>query len=216
MNENKQSKFRWGIWLSIFSIIVAVAVIALIVIKQQPDVVYNNVNSPRPVTGNPAAKVTLVEFSDFECPACGQVFPIVENLVTRYGKDFRFEFKHFPLTNIHKDAYNAALASECANDQAKFWDYYKTLYQNQTKLSVADLKKYAVDLKLDTVKFDACLDTKAKKKVVDEDIKEAKAKNLSGTPTFFLNGQQVNMQSYADLETALKAAITGVQQGPVK
>ncbi|PIS40771.1 MAG: hypothetical protein COT26_01455 [Candidatus Kerfeldbacteria bacterium CG08_land_8_20_14_0_20_43_14] len=215
MDQNTSSKFRWRLWL-IISAVIVIGVVILIFATRGSKASYPDINSPRPIAGNPSARVVLQEYSDFECPACGLVFPVVENLINRYGKDFRFEFKQFPLRLIHKDSYNAAVASECANDQNKFWDYYRTLYQNQNSLSPADLKKYAKDLKLDTVKFNACLDSRAKKKVVDADIKDGKAKNLQGTPSFFLNGQQLNLQSFADLEVALKAAITGVQQGPVQ
>lgn len=215
MDQNTSLKFRWRLWLVILGVIVIGAGV-LIFATRDPKATYQDINSSRSVAGNPSAKVILQEYSDFECPACGLAFSVVENLISRYGKDFRFEFKQFPLTSIHKDSYNAALASECANDQNKFWDYYKTLYQKQNSLSLADLKKHAQDLKLDTVKFNACLDSRAKKKVVDADIKDGKAKSIQGTPTFFLNGQQLNLKSFADLEVALKAAITGVQQGPVQ
>jgi protein-disulfide isomerase len=216
MNENNPSKFRWKLWLPIIAVVIVIVVAVVIVANRSPKVAYPDINSPRPTIGNLNAKVVLQEYSDFECPACGVAFPVVENLISQYGKDFRFEFKQFPLVNIHKDAYNAALASECANDQNKFWEYYRTLYQNQTKLSLTDLKKYAADLKLDGTKFDACLDSRAKKKVVDADVQDGKNKNVDGTPSFFLNGQKLEIQSFADLEAALKVAITGVQQGPVK
>jgi protein-disulfide isomerase len=138
---------------------------------------------------------------------------------------------------MHANAYNAALASECANDQVKFWPYHDKLFQNQNALGVSDLKKYAQDLSLDTTKFNACLDSKAKKGVVDADITlgdtmytsflqqgiespsgsvNATQDKLNGTPSFFLNGKYLQLSSFTDLEIAVKSAVSGVQQGPLK
>jgi protein-disulfide isomerase len=215
MNNSNPKKFRWKLWLTIGGLVVLGAVVVVLATRGS-EISYPNITSPRPVAGNADAKVTLTEFSDFQCPACGTSYPVVKSLVEKYGKDFRLEFKHFPLTTIHRNAYNAALAAECANDQSKFWEMHDKLFENQNSLAEADLKKYAQDLNLDTAKFNACLDSRAKKGVVDADIKEANAKKLSGTPTFLLNGQPVVLQTFADLENALRAAIGGVQQGPVK
>jgi protein-disulfide isomerase len=204
--------FRWGLWGTIVGII-AIGIAGVALTQRSPKVTYQNVNSPRPVDGNPSAKVVVQEYSDFQCPACGAAYPFVKDLVAKYSKDIRFEFKQFPLTKIHINAYNAALATECANDLGKFWPYHDKLFENQTKLSSGDLKQYAVDLGLDSAKFNACLDTQAKKSVVDADIAEGNAKQVPGTPTFFVNGQQT---AGGDLETAIKSAIGGAVQGPVK
>lgn len=207
--------FRWGLWGTILAIIVIGGGITFAVTRG-PKVTYENITSPRPVEGNASSKIVLQEFSDFQCPACGSVYPIVKQLVEKYGDSIRFEYKHFPLTKIHVNAYNAALASECANDLGKFWEMHDKLFSNQTKLSSADLKQYAQDLGLDTAKFNACYDTRAKKSVVDADVKEGTAKNVQGTPSFFLNGTLLQFSSYADLEGIIRAAAGGTKQGPVK
>jgi len=165
------------------------------------------------VEGNVNAKVVVQEFSDFQCPACGAVYPFVKQMIEQYGKEVHFEFRHFPLTKIHINAYSAALASECANDQGKFWPYHDKLFENQDKLSSSNLKQYAVDLALDTTKFNACLDTRAEKSIIDADVREADTRQVPGTPTFFVNGKQT---ATGDLEVAIKAAIGGAVQGPVQ
>jgi protein-disulfide isomerase len=215
-NNPLPSRFRWKLWVPIILVIIIAGVAIAIISTRKNEPTYANINSPRPVTGNPNAKVTLVEYSDFQCPACSAVQPYLQTILTKYGNDIRFEYKQYPLKNLHANAYNAALASECANDQGKFWPYHDKLFQNQNVLGVSDLKKYAQDLGLDTTKFNACLDSKAKKSVVDADIADGNAKKLGGTPSFFLNGNYLQLTTFTDLETAVKSAISGVQQGPVK
>jgi protein-disulfide isomerase len=207
------TRFRWGLWGTIIGIVVVAGVIGIVLASRGSKVTYQNVNSPRPVEGNANAKVVVQEYSDFQCPACGAAYPVVKALVEKYSKDIRLEFKQFPLTKIHINAYNAALASECANDQGKFWVYHNKLFENQEKLGSGSLKQYASDLGLDMTKFNACLDTQAKKSVVDADIKEGNSKQVPGTPTFFVNNLQVDA---IGLESAIKAAIGGAVQGPVK
>ena len=171
--------FRWGLWGTIAGI-VAIGIAGVMLIPRGSKVVYQNVDSPRPFEGTASAKVVVQEFSDFQCPACGATYPFVKELVAKYAKDMRFEFKHFPLTKIHINAYSAALASECANDLGKFWPYHDKLFENQTKLSSSDLKQYASDFGLDTAKFNACLDTRAEKSVVDADVSEGTTKKYRG------------------------------------
>lgn len=206
------SRFRWGLWGTIVGII-AIGIVGVALSSRGPKVTYDNVNSPRPFEGNANAKVVVQEYSDFQCPACGTAYPYVKEIVQKYAKDIRFDFKHYPLTKIHINAYNSALASECANDLGKFWAYHDKLFENQEKLSSNNLKQYAVDLGLDTTKFNACLDIKAKKSVVDADIQDGNSKKIPGTPTFFVNGQQVAL---GDLEKAIKSALGGAVQGPVQ
>jgi len=152
----------------------------------------NNVDSPRPFKGNPEARVVLTEFSDFQCPACKSAATLVNSLAERYNEQIKIEYKHFPLTRIHTNAFNAALAAECANDQGKFWEMHDKIYENQENLKKKDLKLYASKIEgIDTTSFDACLDSRAKTDVVNKDIDEANSLKLNATPTFFLNGKEV-------------------------
>lgn len=212
---NNSSRFRWKLWAPI-GLVIIIAGVAIVALSSKSKPTYENINSPRPAIGNLNAKITLAEYSDFQCPACGAVQPILKTILDKYSRDIRFEFKHYPLKNIHANAENAALASECANDQSEFWSYHDKLFQNQNALGVSDLKKYAQELGLDTTKFNACLDSKAKKSVVEADIADGNAKKIGGTPSFFLNGKYLQLANFTDLETAVKSAVSGVQQGPVK
>ncbi|MFA6088319.1 MAG: thioredoxin domain-containing protein [Candidatus Woesearchaeota archaeon] len=146
-----------------------------------------------PVKGNAKAKVTIVEFSDFECPYCGKFYSETYNqIVTDYidtGK-VRIAFRNFPLS-FHKDAQKAAEASECAKDQNKFWEMHDKLFESQSALDVASLKIYAKDLSLDTAKFNACLDNGDKESVVAEDAAYGASIGVSGTPAFYINGMQI-------------------------
>ncbi len=209
-----QSTFRWSVWVPIIAVvIIGVGVGVGLNMHRGPKVTYPDITSPRPVDGNPSAKVVVQEYSDFQCPACGAAYQMVKDLVAQYHDSIRFEYKQFPLSQIHVNAYNAALASECANDQGKFWPYHDKLFENQSKIGSSDLKQYATDLGLDTAKFNACLDTRAKKKVVDADIQAGNALNVPGTPTFFVNGVMTDANG---ISSAIKNAVNGAVQGPVK
>ena len=147
-----------------------------------------------PKLGDDNAKVSIVEFSDFECPFCGNfVRETFEDLKREYidtGK-VSFVFKNFPL-NTHKNAMIAALASECANEQGKFWEYHNKLFRSQKSLEKKDLKEYAADLKLDTAKFNTCLDSEKYKDEVSKDIEEGTGLGVRGTPTFYINGRALS------------------------
>ena len=109
--------------------------------------------------GGANAKVTIVEFSDFQCPFCLRVMPTLKRVKQTYGDKVRIVWKDFPLTQIHPQAFKAAEAGNCAREQGKFWEYHDRLFSNQQALQPDYLKKYAADAGLDTTKFNACLDT---------------------------------------------------------
>ena len=141
-----------------------------------------------PVLGNPNASVTIVEYGDFECPICGQVYPTITALLEEYPDQVKLIFQNFPIENKHKYAQKAAEAAECANIQGKFEVYYNILFQNQDALEVDDLKQYAVGLGLETQAFDDCLDSGAMAEEVALDKSEGIAIGLQGTPTFYITG----------------------------
>jgi len=154
-----------------------------------------------PVQGDTNAKVTLVEFGDFQCPFCQQYFqqtePQVYDNYIKTGK-VRFVWRQFPLTSIHPNAYKAAEASECANEQGQFWQYHDSLYQNQNSWvnqSASDAEdsfvNYAQQLGMNTDQFRSCIDTDKYKKQVDADMADGNAAQVDGTPTFFINGYRV-------------------------
>jgi protein-disulfide isomerase len=166
-------------------------------------------NSPR--EGNAKATVTIVEFSDFECPFCQRYYnDAYKQMKAEYidtGK-VNFVFKQFPLTSIHPRAQKAAEASLCANEQGKFWEYHDTLFANQQALDVASLKQYAADLKLDTTKFNSCLDTSKYAGTVSAETNQGVTAGVQGTPTTFINGKKiVGAQPYAVIKAEIDAAL---------
>ena len=143
------------------------------------------------IRGNKNAKITLLEYSDFQCPFCGQLEPTLEQLMTQYGSDIRLVYRHFPLTSIHPYAQKAAEASECASEQGKFWEMHDLLFDNQTALTIDNLKSYAKQLGLSQSKFDSCLDTSKYASLVGSQASEAQAAGITGTPGTFIGDQLV-------------------------
>lgn len=142
--------------------------------------------------GKADAPVTVVEFSDFQCPACGGAYPAIKQILDTYGDKIRLIFRHFPLTNIHPLAKPAALASYCAFEQNKFWEYHDLVFEKQTELSENNLKQWAKDLGLNTSAFNTCLDSQRYKSKVEADMALGNKVQVGGTPTFFVNGKEVN------------------------
>ena len=143
-----------------------------------------------PSKGPSSAPVTIVEFSDFECPYCVKAEPTVKALLAKYPDKIKLVYRDFPLP-MHSHAPKAAEAAHCAGDQGKYWEMHEKLFANSQKLAVADLKGYAKDLKLDTAKFDKCLDSGEKGAVVEKNKKAGEEAGVSGTPAFFINGRSI-------------------------
>jgi protein-disulfide isomerase len=141
-----------------------------------------------PSKGPDNAPVTVIEFTDYQCPFCGKARPTVNELINTYKNDVHYVVRNFPL-DFHPFAKKAAVAALCADEQKKYWDYSQKLWQNQTALDVASLKKYAADIKLDTKKFDDCLDNDKTLATVNQDQQDGIKAGVSGTPSFFINGQ---------------------------
>ena len=166
-----------------------------------------------PVKGAPDGKVTIVEFSDFQCPACGVMYPVVDEMVKRYPKDVRVVYKNFPLTTIHRWAYTAALASECAFDQGKFWEFHDIVFDRQSAWSRAsdareDFLRYAKELGMDQESFNSCIDSAPIKKRVDNDIREGDRLNINSTPTFFINKKRyVGVWNVKELDRIIRKAL---------
>lgn len=142
-----------------------------------------------PVIGNANAKITIVEFSDFECPYCAkyvlETYPQIKQAYIDTGK-IKMVFKNFPLISIHSYAEIAAQASECANEQGKFWEYKEKLFQNQDALSASNLKMYAKDFGVNESQFNACLDSKKYANEVEQDLEDGISARVKGTPTFLI------------------------------
>ncbi len=155
-------------------------------VKSQPA---NLVALYAPRLGSPGAKITLVEFADFNCSFSAEAFPAIRELLAKYPDKINFVFRFFPTSN---DAARAAsLAALCANDQNKFWVYHDKLFQNIGKFSADNLKNYAAQAGLDTAVFNQCLDSKKFDKQIDNDLSDSLTLGVEGTPTFFLNGEKI-------------------------
>jgi len=155
------------------------------------------------------AKVTFVEFGDFQCPTCGAVFPLVEGLKQTYAdKSVRFVWRQFPLTANHQFAELAAEASLAAHAQGKFWDYHHRLFENQEHLTRDDLVKYADLIGLDVAVFTKALDEHTYAAAVQNDINDGHAVGVAGTPTIFINGlPYTGRYSLSDFQAAIDAAL---------
>jgi protein-disulfide isomerase len=168
-----------------------------------PELPRIKVDPKGPARGPETAAVTIVEFSDFQCPFCGREFPVVEKVMKDYEGKVRLVFRNFPL-DFHPFAAKAAEAGACAADQGKFWPMHDKMFTNQEKLAVEDLKGYAKGLGIDSAKFDKCLDGGEKKDSVVEDQKAGSAAGVNGTPAFFVNGIFINgAQPYEQFKQAI-------------
>jgi len=144
-----------------------------------------------PALGPTTAPITILEFSDFQCPYCSRVLPTLKQVEERYGDRVRVVYRDFPL-NFHPFAAKAAEAGACANEQGKFWEIHDKMFANQQKLGVEDLKGYAASLGLDAAVFGQCLDSGKYAEEWKKDLAEGTSYGVTGTPAFFINGRFLN------------------------
>jgi protein-disulfide isomerase len=162
------------------------------VLLQEPTSARYEVSGDRGFSRGPKdAPVTIVEFSDFQCPFCKTATVTVKQVLDKYPGKVRLVFRDYPLASLHPQAPKAHEAARCAADQAKFWEYHDVLFERSPKLSVPELKRYAQELKLDATPFDQCLDSGKYTAEVDKDFREGAGLGLTGTPSFFINGKQI-------------------------
>lgn len=141
-----------------------------------------------PSLGPEDAPVTIIEFSDFQCPYCAAAVPTIEQVMSAYPSEVRLVFRAFPLP-FHDNAYKAAEAGFCADEQGQFWPMSDWMFGHQDQLALTYLKQEAMTLGLDSAQFDACLDSGQYTSRVEEDIQAGEEAGVSGTPTFFINGR---------------------------
>lgn len=158
-----------------------------------------------PSRGNANAPVTVVEFTDFQCPACAAMHPVLEEVLQSYGDKVRFVVRDFPLSQ-HENALKAAEAANAAHEQGKFFEYIALLFQRQKALDVPSLKKYASELGLNRARFDAALDRGVYAAEVQRDIEDGEVYGVSSTPTIFINGVQLQVLSADGLREAIDRA----------
>ena len=144
------------------------------------------------VRGPATAPLTLLEYGDYECPFCGAAHPIVKEVERLLEGDLRFAYRHFPLSQIHPHAYQAAEAAEAAGAQGRFWEMHDLLFEHQDRLGTPDLITYADALGLDLTRFVHDLETHAHAPRLREDFLSGVRSGVNGTPTFFVNGVRHN------------------------
>ena len=165
------------------------------------------------VRGVKDAPVTIVEFSDFQCPFCKTANTTVKQILDKYPGKVRLVFRDYPLVGLHPQAPKAHEAARCAADQEKFWEYHDVLFARSPRMASADLKQYAQDLKLEAAAFAQCLDSGKYAAEVEKDVQEGAGLGLTGTPSFYINGRQLvgaqplaAFQKIVDGELAKQAA----------
>ena len=174
-------------------------------ISEPPQPIQNVSVDDDPARGETNAPVTIVEFTDFQCPACGAMHPVLEEVLKSYGNKVRFVVRDFPL-NMHEWARKAAEAANAANAQGKFFEYISVLFKNQKALDVPSLKKYATEVGLDRARFDAALDRGVYAAEVQKDVEDGELYGVGSTPTIFINGVQLKILSAEGLRTAIDRA----------
>ncbi|HZN01981.1 MAG TPA: thioredoxin domain-containing protein [Candidatus Polarisedimenticolia bacterium] len=152
--------------------------------------------------GGTSAPVTIVEFSDYQCPYCSRAENVVDEVMKKYGEKVRLVYRDYPLS-FHQNAETAAMASECAEEQGKFWEMHKAMFGNQQKLTAADLVETAGTIGIDKDKFKTCLDSGQFRPEVQKDFQDGQKAGVTGTPTFFINGVMIvgarDVASFSDI-----------------
>ena len=168
--------------------------------------VFNIAIDDRPWKGGANAPVTIVEFTDYECPSCGATQPVLDEVVKEFGENVKLVVRNFPLGQ-HTHAFKAAEASEAAREQGKYWEYASLLFSNQKALEIDKLKEYASRLGLDRAKFDAALDSGRFAAKVRRDLADGDKIGVDSTPSVFINGKRARERSKEALKTAIEAAL---------
>ncbi len=208
MKLTNESKLFFGI-IAISVVIIGIA--SVVLTKPAPTFTSEEVMSKDSyVKGNPSANVVLVEFSDFQCPACLAVKPTVDAILAKHKDSMLFVYRHFPLDQ-HPFARKAAQAAESAGAQGKFWEMYEQLFASQEKFSDTIFTDLAKQLSLDAAKFEADMKSSALTNRVANDQADGTRFGVNSTPTFFLNGKKLNLSSFDDLTREVDAAVANAK-----
>lgn len=175
-------------------------------LKAPESPVFSISTKDQPSLGNDNAAVTIVAFTDYQCPSCASIHPTLERLVKENGDKVRLVTRDFPLSQ-HAEAFKAAEAAEAAREQGKYWEYVSVLMRNQSTLGVEKLKSFASDLGLDRNRFDSALDSGKFAEMVQRDVDDGMKLGLTGTPSLFINGRRVTAKSYEELKASVDAAL---------
>lgn len=176
-------------------------------VPQRPAIDFNKVHNlpfgSSPIKGKKEARVTVVEFSDYQCPYCSRLQPTLKQVLEAYPNDVKLVFKDFPLS-FHKQAINAAKAARAAGEQGKYWEMHDLLFENFSQLNDSSYKEFAAKLKLDETRFMADFQSNKYDNLIQQDIILGQSAEVGGTPTLFLNGKRMQGRSFDDFKTAIE------------
>jgi protein-disulfide isomerase len=166
----------------------------------------SNASATNHIYGEGAKGVTLVEYGDFQCPVCGLYEPTVKQVREKYKADIKFQFRNFPLQQVHQNAFAAARAAEAASLQGKFWEMHDQLFDGQQAWSASSnplstFKGYAQTIGIDANKFQTDFSSKQVNDTINADIHEGDKLKITGTPTFYLDGKQIQLSDLIDSAT---------------
>ena len=168
-----------------------------------------------PVRGPNDALVTIVEFSDFHCPFCRKVQPVLEQVRAKYADKVKFVFRDYPIDNLHPQARAAAEAGQCANEQGKFWEFHDKVFAGDSDASPATLDRFAKEVGLDLTAFETCRSSGKYKSHVAKSNQEGARLGITGTPTFFINGRMlVGAQSAESFSRVIEEELAAAGRGP--
>ncbi len=178
------------------------------ILLKEPATIAQNISvDDDPSRGRPAAPVTVVMFSDFQCSACSRAHPVLKKVIDEFGDKVRFVVRDYPLVNIHENAFLAATAANAANKQGKFFEFSEVLYGNQDALDRESLKKYAAGLGLNVKQFELDLSDEKSAAEIRKDIADGATYGVSSTPTIFVNGVKVHRLSAESFRHAIERAM---------
>lgn len=174
---------------------------------QRPTIDYNKVHNlpigTSPIKGKKDAKVTVVEFSDYQCPYCARLQPTLKDVLKAYPDDVKLVYKDFPLS-FHKQAKNAAKAARAAGEQGKYWEMHDLIFENFSKLNEAMFKDFATKLNLDMKKFEADFGSTKYDALIQQDINLGRQAGVTGTPTLYMNGKRMQGRSFDDFKSLIE------------
>ena len=170
-----------------------------------------SINSNDHIYGNPNATLELVEYGDYECPYCGRAYPIVKDIKLKLDGDLKFVFRNFPLSKIHPHAVMAAVATEAAGSQGKFWEMHDIVFENQKSLDKENIIHFAGLIGLDVDRFKLDIQDKILSEKVEKDFEGGLRSGVNRTPTFFINGEKFEGDwSDGELLDFLRSQLAGI------
>ena len=168
---------------------------------------------PARIRGNPDAPITIVEFSDFQCPYCYQAYWTIKNVLKKYGAKVKFSYRDMPLAGAEADPNGTAAAARCAGEQGKYWEYHDLLFENQDDIGPRVFREFAGDLDLNATQFASCLESAKFRAAIQEDFQEGLRLGITGTPFFFINGIPINgARPQPDFEQTIESELALLPQ----